>query len=105
MRHTWCWAEYLWESYSHVTQTVSELTADGAPDAALLAAMEFASLVGYGLFPLRDGTEINPENLGHLVVTGVAVVCTIGSVICVGIGLMKTPALGRRAYSRSCARR
>lgn len=120
----------LWNGYSHLTQTISELTADGAPNAellrvfttvygilalvfsvclvftlrkfhakrvavvgaVLLLVMEFASLVGYGLFPLRGGTEMDPENMGHLIVTGIVVVCTISSVLLVGIGLVKTPA-------------
>ena len=119
----------LWEGYSHITQTISELTADGAPSAellrvfttvygilalvfagclvfalrglgakraavvgaVLLLVMEFASLVGYGLFPLRGGTEMDPENMGHLIVTGIVVLCTISSVLIMGIGLVKTP--------------
>jgi magnesium-transporting ATPase (P-type) len=132
----------LWQGYSHITQTISELTADGAPNASLLRVlttvygvlaiifaawlifalrragakraaivgaillfiMEFASLVGYGLFPLRGGTEIDPENMGHLIVTGIVVVCTIGSVLLVGIGLKRT--VGFRAlgvFSLVCA--
>lgn len=132
----------LWEGYSHLTQTISELTADGAPSAgllrvftttygilalvfalclvivlrkfrakhaavvgaALLLIMEFASLVGYGLFPLRGGTEMDPENLGHLIVTGIVVLCTISSVLLIGLGLVKTPgfkALG--VFSIVCA--
>jgi len=121
----------LWQGYSHLTQTISELTADGAPDASLLRVfttvygvlalifaawlifalrrtsvkrtaivgavllfvMEFASLVGYGLFPLRGGTEMDPENMGHLIVTGIVVVCTIGSVLLCGIGLRRTAGL------------
>lgn len=132
----------LWNGYSHLTQTISELTADGAPNAellrvfttvygilalvfsvclvftlrkfhakrvavvgaVLLLVMEFASLVGYGLFPLRGGTEMDPENMGHLIVTGIVVVCTISSVLLVGLGLVKTPgfkALG--VFSIVCA--
>ncbi len=121
----------LWTGYSHMTQTISELTADGAPNAALLRGfttvygvlaiifaawaifalrkagakktaivgavllfiMEFASLVGYGLFPLRGGTEMDPENMGHLIVTGIVVLCTISSVLLVGLGLVKSPGL------------
>lgn len=132
----------LWESYNPMIQTISELTADGAQDAALLRifttaygvlalvfslclvivlrkfrakgaavvgavlllVMEFSSLVGYGLFPLRGGTEMDPENLGHLIVTGIVVLCTIGSVLLLGLGLVKTPrfkALG--VFSIVCA--
>ncbi len=132
----------LWGGYSHLTQTISELTADGAPNAellrvfttvygilalvfsvclvftlrnfqakrvavlgaVLLLVMEFASLVGYGLFPLRGGTEMDPENMGHLIVTGIVVICTISSVLLVGLGLVKTPgfkALG--VFSIVCA--
>lgn len=121
----------LWTGYSHMTQTISELTADGAPNAALLRGfttvygvlaiifaawaifalrkagakktaivgavllfiMEFASLVGYGFFPLRGGTEMDPENMGHLIVTGIVVLCTISSVLLVGLGLVKSPGL------------
>ena len=121
----------LWQGYSHMTQTISELTADGAPNAALLRVfttaygvlailfaawlifalhrvgakraaivgavllliVEFASLVGYSLFPLRGGTEMDSENVGHLVVTGIVVLGTIGSVLLTGLGLTKTEGL------------
>ena len=132
----------LWQGYSHMAQTISELTADGAPNAALLrvfttvygilalvfavclffelrrqgakraaivgavllVVMEFASLVGYGLFPLRGGTEMDTENMGHLIVTGIVVLGTIGSVLLLGLGLVKTAgfkALG--VFSLVCA--
>lgn len=132
----------LWEGYSPITQTISELTADGAPDAqllrvfttiygilalvfsvslyfalrrigtkraavvgaALLVVMEFTSLVGYSLFPLRGGTEMDPENAGHLIVTGIVVVCTIGAVLFTGVGLARSAgfkALG--VFSLVCA--
>ncbi len=132
----------LWNGYSHVTQTISELTADGAPDAALLRVfttvygvlaivfaawlifalrgqrarrtavvgavlllvMEFSSLVGYALFPLRGGTEMDPANMGHLVVTGIVVLCTISSVLLVGLGLARTPGLkALGVFSLVCA--
>ena len=66
--------------------------------------MEFASLVGYGLFPLGEGTEMDPQNIGHLIVTGIVVVCTIGSVLLIGLGLVKTTGLkALGVFSLVCA--
>jgi lysylphosphatidylglycerol synthetase-like protein (DUF2156 family) len=119
----------LWPEYNHVTQTISELTADGAPNASflrilttiygilaivfsvslyffsrekgfskaaktgaiLLIIMEVVSLVGYGLFPLSEGgTEMDPQNIGHLIVTGIVVLCTVTCGFFIGLGLRKT---------------
>ncbi len=121
---------FLWTNYSHLTQTISELTADGAPGASflrvlttaygvlaivfsvslffffrekrfgkaakigavLLIVMETVSLIGYGLFPLSEGgTEMDPQNMGHLIVTVIVVLCTITCGFFIGIGLKKTP--------------
>ncbi len=120
---------FLWTNYSHITQTISELTADGAPGslflrvlttaygvlaivfsvslffffkergfgkaakigAVLLIIMETVSLIGYGLFPLSEGgTEMDPQNMGHLIVTVVVVLCTITCGFFIGLGLKKT---------------
>ncbi|NLV59881.1 MAG: DUF998 domain-containing protein [Clostridiales bacterium] len=127
----------LWEGYSHITQTISELTGSASPYAGLLTVlttiygilliacsvgvfMRFqemgmkktaktgsvllmilavVSFFGYALFPLDPlGAMDNFQNMMHFVVTGIVVLCTIGSTYLIGIGLWKTRAhrsLGR----------
>jgi hypothetical membrane protein len=119
----------LWQGYSHLTQTISELTGSGAPNAELLRVfttiygvlmivfsvtmlmnfaalkvnrlavtgavlviiMETVSLAGYGLFPLDQSENVNSfQNMMHIVVTAVVVLCTIGSGYFTGTGLLKT---------------
>jgi hypothetical protein len=118
----------LWPEYSHIVNTISELTADGAPNAPLLRVfttvygvlavvfavslllafralkvrkaakigailliiMEVASLVGYGLFPLSDSTEMNVQNIGHIAVTVIVVLTTVTCGFFIGAGLLKT---------------
>lgn len=119
----------LWQGYNHLTQTISELTGKGAPNAELLRVfttvygvlmiafsvtmlvnfaalkvnrlavtgavlvviMETVSLIGYGLFPLDQSETVNNlQNMMHIVVTAVVVLCTIGSGYFTGIGLLKT---------------
>lgn len=73
--------------------------------ALLLLAMTAASLIGYALFPLDlVGPVDSAQNLGHYIVTGIVVLCTLGSVWLVGIGLVRTPAHRRLgAFSLACA--
>jgi hypothetical protein len=53
--------------------------------------MEMVSLVGYGLFPLDQSGSVNDfQNIMHIVVTGIVVLCTIGTGYFTGIGLWKT---------------
>ncbi len=118
----------LWPEYSQIINTISELTADGAPNASLLRVfttvygalavvfavslllvfralkvrraarigavlliiMEVASLVGYGLFPLSDSTEMNVQNIGHIAVTVIVVLATVTCGFFIGAGLLKT---------------
>jgi len=59
--------------------------------AVLLLVMETVSLIGYGLFPMDQALPAGSfQNLMHIVVTAVVVLCTIGSGYAVGIGLWKT---------------
>lgn len=120
---------FLANGYSHIKQTISELTASGAPNADLLTIlttiygfllvvfsictyiifkrnkenkattvgallliiMELTSFVGYFLFPIDGaGTIMNFQNIMHIVVTGVVVLCTIASSYSMGIGLMRS---------------
>lgn len=120
---------FLWDGYSHVRQTISELTATGAPNADflrvltavyglllvifaictyvifrkkklskisilgafLLIIMEFFSFAGYSLFPLdQAGSLADFQNIMHIIVTAVVVICTIASSYCIGIGLMRS---------------
>jgi hypothetical protein len=68
----------------------------GAPVTArigsiLLLVMTATSLIGYALFPLDPAGAVDSfQNLGHYVVTGVVVLCTLGSVWLVGVGLVRT---------------
>lgn len=73
--------------------------------AILLLVMTAASLIGYALFPLDlVGAVDSPQNLGHYIVTGVVVLCTLGSVWLVGIGLVRTRAHRRLGlFSLVCA--
>lgn len=131
----------LLPEYNHMTQTISELTATGAPNASflrvlttiygalaivfsvslfmwfrktgfnkaaktgaiLLIIMEIVSLVGYGLFPLEGGTEMDPANMGHLVVTGIVVLCTITCGFFISVGLKKTVFKGTGIFIFVCA--
>ncbi len=124
----------LWKGYNHMTQTISELTGENAPDAAflskltfaygillvifsisllmiflqkkvhklailgsiLLIVMEITSLIGYSLFPLNTELDMSSfQNMMHMVVTAVVVICTIGFGFFIGIGLLKTKGLKR----------
>lgn len=121
----------LWKEYNPVSQSISELTGNGAPNAAfltifttiygilvvifsvcvylrfrsmkvrnaaltgavLLIIMEATSLIGYWLFPLNQQqgvTLMDFQNIMHLVVTAVVVICTIFSGYFIGIGLRKS---------------
>ena len=56
----------------------------------LFAAMEWACDVGYSLFPwVRDAPSSNPQNVMHLVVTGLVVVFSLVSLVLVAIGARK----------------
>lgn len=120
---------FLWQGYSHMSQAISELTGEGAPNAqmlrtlttvygilmiifsatviinfkamkvkklamtgaVLLIIMETVSLIGYGLFPMNEAQSVSSfQNIMHIVVTAVVVLCTICSGYFVGIGLRKT---------------
>lgn len=64
--------------------------------AILLLVMTTTSLIGYALFPLDlNGAVDNAQNLGHYVVTGAVVLCTLGSVWLIGTGMLRTPAYRR----------
>jgi hypothetical membrane protein len=90
-----------------VVLTMPQLTAPTTTrvGAILLLVMTAASLIGYGLFPLDlSGAVDSFQNLGHYVVTGIVVLCTLGSVWLVGIGLSRTSAHRRLGlFSVVCA--
>jgi len=120
---------FLWDGYSHVRQTISELTAKGAPNADFLTiltsvyglllvifsmylyatmrkskvhkaviigsiffvVMQLSSFIGYSLFPLDLSVATDSfQNLMHIIVTIIVVICTIASSYCIGIGLYKS---------------
>jgi hypothetical membrane protein len=124
----------LWNGYSHISQAISELTGEGAPNAVmlrvlttiygvlmivfsvtvifnfktikakklamagavLLVVMETVSLIGYGLFPMNQSESAGSfQNIMHIVVTAIVVLCTIGSGYFIGIGLWKTEGIKR----------
>lgn len=119
----------LWDGYSHVRQTISELTAEGAPNADFLriltsvyglllvifsiyvyvavrkskvhnaviigsiffVVMQLSSFIGYSLFPLDLSLDTSSfQNLMHIIVTIIVVVCTIASSYFIGIGFIKS---------------
>jgi hypothetical protein len=73
--------------------------------AILLLVMTATSLIGYALFPLDlVGAIDSAQNLGHYIVTGVVVLCTLGSVWLVGVGLVRTSTHRRLGtFSLVCA--
>ncbi len=120
----------LWEGYSHITQTISELTGSQASNAdflliftniygicmivfsanlflqvrqkrlhkavwigaLLLMIMEITSFIGYSLFPLDTSGDLSGfQNIMHMAVTAVVVICTIGTGFFMGAGMRKTP--------------
>jgi hypothetical protein len=120
---------FLWDGYSHVRQTISELTANGAPNADFLrvltnvyglllvifsiymyvamrksmvhkaviigtiffVVMQLSSFIGYSLFPLDLSAATSSfQNLMHIIVTIIVVICTIASSYCLGIGFFKS---------------
>ena len=120
---------FLWDGYSHVRQTISELTAKGAPNADFLriltsvyglllvifsiyvyiamrkskvhkaviigsiffVVMQFSSFIGYSLFPLDLSAATSGfQNVMHIIVTIIVVICTIASSYCIGIGFFKS---------------
>lgn len=134
----------LWKEYNPITQSISELTGNGAPNAALLSIfttiygilvvifsvcvyinfktmrvkrtaligavlliiMEVTSLVGYSLFPLNQQQGVSLmdfQNIMHLAVTGVVVICTIGSGYFIGIGLRRSGIKGIGLFIIICS--
>lgn len=120
----------LWEGYSHITQTISELTGSQGPNAdflliftniygicmiifsvnlilqirqkrlhkavwigaLLLTIMEITSYVGYSLFPLDTSGDLSGfQNIMHMVVTAVVVLCTISMGFFMGVGMRSNP--------------
>ena len=124
--HVIC-GQLLWKAYNPITTDISSLTADGAPNAALLRiftllyavctvlfaggmvmqvlkknhlllkigfliflVMELTSAVGYSLFPLTSNeTQLNFQNLMHIIVTAMVVLTTIASSFLIGLGYLK----------------
>lgn len=119
----------LWEGFSHITQTISELTGSQAPDAdllkiftniygvcmivfsiylllmvrreklhitvrigaLLLVIMEVTSYIGYSMFPLDTSGDLSGfQNIMHIIVTAVVVICTIGTGYFMGFGMRKS---------------
>ncbi|NLK95163.1 MAG: DUF998 domain-containing protein [Clostridiales bacterium] len=68
----------------------------------LLLIMEVVSLFGYGLFPLTgDKTEMNFQNIMHIVVTIIVVFSTIASAFILAYGYLKKEKiknLGKRIF-------
>jgi hypothetical protein len=68
--------------------------------------MEATSLIGYSLFPLnqQQGASLTDfQNIMHFIVTGVVVICTIGSGFCIGIGLKKSGLKGIGLFIIICS--
>jgi hypothetical protein len=60
--------------------------------ALLLTIMEITSYVGYSLFPLdTSGALSGFQNIMHMVVTAIVVICTIGTGFFMGAGMRKSP--------------